>query len=74
MTDNVDHPVHYTTSDAVCDSCNAPIECIDITRHLPFNLGNAIKYIWRHDKKNGVEDLKKAIWYLRDQIKLREKL
>ena len=38
------------------------------------NLGNAIKYIWRADLKNdAIEDLKKAVWYLQDEIKKREK-
>ena len=46
------------------------IECIDITRHMGFNLGNALKYIWRADLKNEspVEDLKKATWYLLDEL------
>lgn len=62
--DPVNHPTHYT---------NHPsgIECIQITRHMGFNLGNAMKYIWRADLKNGVEDLEKAIWYLRDELKKR---
>lgn len=61
MTDNVNHPKHYTTSAAKCSECEKPIECIDVTRHMGFNLGNAMKYIWRHKYKNGVEDLKKAV-------------
>ena len=41
---------------------------------MGFNLGNAIKYIWRADLKNdAIEDLKKAVWYLQDEIKKREK-
>jgi hypothetical protein len=45
------------------------IECIEITRHMNFNIGNAIKYIWRHaDKGDPVENLQKAIWYLTDEI------
>ena len=40
---------------------------------MGFNLGNAIKYIWRADLKNdAIEDLKKAVWYLQDEIKKRE--
>ena len=67
--DNVNHPVHYRASAAICLSCERPIECIDVTRHMNFNLGNAIKYIWRCEHKgNRVEDLKKAIWYLNDEI------
>jgi len=45
------------------------VECIEITRHLNFNVGNAIKYIWRYqDKGDPVENLKKAQWYLNDEI------
>lgn len=68
-TENVNHPKHYNDIPG--------IECIDVVRHFDFNLGNAIKYIWRaglkkdkgrslKDKK--IEDLEKAIWYLKDEI------
>lgn len=62
--DDINHPKHYA-------GYPASIECIDITRHLDFQLGNAVKYIWRAGKKGGlekeIEDLKKAEWYLWDQ-------
>src|SRR6478735_7415055 len=46
------------------------IECIEITRHLNFNVGNAIKYLWRHmDKGDPVKNLKKAQWYIDDEIR-----
>ena len=46
------------------------IECIEVTRHLNFNVGNAIKYLWRYqDKGDPVENLKKAQWYLDDEIR-----
>lgn len=46
------------------------IECIDITKHMGFCLGNAIKYIWRAGKKgDAIEDLQKAVWYLETEIK-----
>lgn len=64
--DPVNHPKHYT---------NHPsgIECIQITRHMGFNLGNAMKYIWRADLKNdAIEDLEKAVWYLKDEIEKRK--
>jgi hypothetical protein len=51
------------------------IECIEITRHMSFDLGNAVKYIWRADLKHqdgGLEDLRKAAWYIADEIKRRE--
>ena len=63
--DNVAHPAHYTDHPS-------GIECIQITEHMQFNLGNALKYIWRCDlKKDAVEDLKKAIWYIEREITLR---
>lgn len=65
--DPVNHPKHYT---------NHPsgVECIQITEHMGFNLGNAIKYIWRADLKNGIEDLRKAAWYIEREIEKREKV
>ena len=66
--DNINHPPHYNSSKAICE-CGRKIECIDVTRHFGFNLGNALKYIWRNEHKNGAEDIKKAIWYLNDYLK-----
>lgn len=66
MHDQVNNPKHYT-------SHPSGIECLEITRHMGFNLGNVIKYIWRADLKGkNIEDLKKAAFYLQDEIKLRE--
>lgn len=57
MTDNVNHPTHYT-------SRNIGHECIDITQYQPFCTGNVIKYLWRYNSKGTpLEDLKKARWY-----------
>lgn len=64
MTHQVYSPKHYT-------SHPSGIECIDITRHMNFNLGNAVKYLWRNGLKDGqpaVQDLEKAIWYIQDEI------
>lgn len=56
--DNVNHPKHYT-------SHPSGVECIQIAEHMGFNLGNALKYIWRADlKDDAIEDLMKARWYL----------
>ena len=64
--DTVNHPSHYT-------SHPSGVECIQITRWMNFNMGNAIKYIWRAGNKgNALEDLKKARWYLDDEIKRQE--
>lgn len=64
--DPVNHPSHYT-------SHPSGIECIQITEHMGFLLGNAVKYIWRCDlKKDAIEDLKKAIFYIQREIQKRE--
>lgn len=57
MTDNVNHPGHYTGRDI-------GYECIDITQYQTFCTGNVIKYLWRYkDKGTPLEDLRKARWY-----------
>lgn len=70
--DNINHPSHYNMSDAKCE-CGRRLECIDVVRCFSFNLGNAIKYLWRCDHKaSAIEDLKKAVWYIQDEIRKRE--
>ena len=65
--DVVNSPPHYTEHPS-------GIECIQVTEHMGFNLGNAIKYIWRCDlKKDAIEDLKKAEWYIDREIQKRTK-
>ncbi len=60
--DNVNHPSHYNKHPS-------GIECIDIVRHMTFNIGSAIKYLWRADHKGAtIEDLEKAIFYIKDEI------
>ena len=59
--DHVDHPPHY-------NSHPSGVECIDVAEWMSFCLGNAVKYIWRADQKGGIEDLRKAIWYLEREI------
>jgi phosphomannomutase len=65
------NPAHY---------CSHPsgVDCIEITRHHNFNVGNAIKYLWRNGVKlnetgdsrlSSIEDLKKAAWYIADEIR-----
>jgi hypothetical protein len=67
MTDYVNKPPHYT-------SHPSGIECIQITRHMNFNRGNAMKYLWRAGEKgDAIEDLRKAVFYLRDEIARLEK-
>lgn len=69
LTDDVDvnHPKHYT-------SHPSGIECIEVTEHFGFNLGNVIKYLWRAEEKGApIKDLKKAAWYLNREIEKRER-
>ncbi len=72
--DKVNSPSHYT---------NHPsgIECIEITRHYDFCIGNAMKYLWRcglkdeqgySSREKEIEDMKKAVWYINDKIKMLE--
>jgi hypothetical protein len=65
--DAVDHPDHYNRHPS-------GVECIDVVEHMGFNLGNAIKYIWRADLKTDAdEDLRKAAWYVRREIERRRR-
>ena len=72
MADMVNHPSHY---------CQGGIECIDAIKAAVTDLSgieavctaNVIKYVWRWKNKNGIEDLKKAVWYLDRLIKEAEK-
>ena len=64
-TDMVNEPPHYKAH-------ASGVECIQITEHMGFNLGNAVKYIWRADEKGKtIEDLEKARWYIDREITLR---
>ena len=64
-SDPVNNPPHYKAHPS-------GIECIQITEHMGFNLGNALKYIWRCDeKKDAIEDLRKAAWYIDREISRR---
>lgn len=65
---NVQHPKHYNLSKYKTKAGEA-IECIDVVRHMTFNLGNVVKYLWRAGHKNDLlEDLEKAYFYLGDEI------
>lgn len=56
--DVVEKPAHY-------NSHPSGVECIQITEHMSFLLGNVVKYVWRADLKgDAIEDLKKARWYI----------
>lgn len=71
-TENVNHPAHYNQHPN-------GIECIDIIRHYTCDIANAIKYLWRaglkpemgmEDAEKEIEDLKKALWYVEDYVKM----
>jgi len=65
LGDPVNHPAHYTKHPS-------GIECIQVTEHFNYCIGNAIKYLWRADSKNdAVEDLRKAAWYIEREIERR---
>lgn len=65
--DPVNHPDHYI-------SHPSGVECITIAEHMGFNIGNAIKYLWRTDMKGApIQDLKKAVWYIQREIQRRTK-
>jgi hypothetical protein len=74
-SEQVSHPSHYAWLKDLCG-----VEPLDICRHLDFNVGNAIKYLLRKDKVDGnktktekrIEDLRKAVFYIQDEIKLLE--
>lgn len=74
-SEQVSHPSHYAWLKDLCG-----VEPLDICRHLDFNTGNAIKYLLRKDKVDGnktktekrIEDLRKAVFYIQDEIKLLE--
>lgn len=67
MSQKVKHPRHYT-------SHPSGIECLQITEHMNFCLGNVIKYVWRADLKGeAITDLEKAKFYLEREIARRKK-
>ena len=71
MNDKI-NPAHYKKNPS-------GIECIEVTEHMNFNKGNAIKYVWRSGEKGDeIEDLKKAVWYINREmeriIKMRKNL
>lgn len=62
---SVNHPKHYNTNPS-------GVECITVVEHMSFNVGNAMKYLWRADEKgSAIEDLKKSAWYINREIERR---
>lgn len=69
--DNVQHPAHYTSGSIECIDAMTETQGVEAVKN--FCICNAFKCLWRHGKKNGVEDVKKAAWYLNKFIELEEK-
>jgi hypothetical protein len=66
--DSVNHPRHYV-------SHPSGVECIDVVEYMTFNVGNAVKYLWRAGHKNDtLEDLRKAAWCVNREIERLERL
>lgn len=70
MADNVNHPAHYETGKFECIDVMVETQGVEATQN--FCVCNALKYVYRHKKKNGMEDLQKAIWYLNKAVELEE--
>lgn len=69
-SDNVNHPKHYETGKFEC--IDVMLETQGVEAVKSFCICNAFKYLYRHGRKNGVEDVKKAIWYLNKFVELEE--
>lgn len=68
--DNVNHPIHNEMDKFEC--INVMIETQGVMAVSAFCICNAFKYLFRHKRKNGIEDVKKAIWYLNKFVELNE--
>lgn len=70
--DNVNHPSHYETGNFECIDVMVETQGAEATQN--FCVCNALKYIYRHKRKNGLEDIQKAIWYLNKAVELEGKI
>ena len=70
VNDNVNHPLHYETGKFECIDVMLETQGLEAVKN--FCICNAFKYIYRHNNKNGLEDVKKAKWYLDKYIELSE--
>lgn len=68
VSDPVNNPAHYKTGNFECIDVMKETQGIDATQN--FCVCNALKYVYRHKNKNGMEDLQKAIWYLNKAVEL----
>jgi len=72
MHDPVNSPFHYADSSGGIECIEAIEASMTLEEFKGFLKGNVQKYVWRYDKKKGVEDLKKARWYLDRLIGIKE--
>lgn len=72
VADMVNHPPHYETGKFEC--IDVMIETQGLEAVVHFCQCNAFKYLYRARNKNGLEDMKKAIWYMNKYVELKEKL
>lgn len=72
MDTSIDHPPHYADSFGGVECIEAIESSMSLEEFKGFLKGNVQKYVWRYSKKNGVEDLKKAKWYLERLISIKE--
>lgn len=70
MSDNVNHPSHYETGKFECIEVMLETQGMEAVKS--FCVCNAFKYLYRHRNKNELEDIKKAVWYLKKFIELEE--
>lgn len=68
--DNVNHPSHYETGKFECIKVMLETQGVEAVKS--FCICNAFKYLYRHGRKNGLEDVKKAEWYIHKYIELEE--
>ncbi len=69
--DVVNRPAHYTKTSIEC--IDAMVETQGTKAVVDFCVCNAFKYLWRHNSKNGDEDIKKANWYLNKAVEIMER-
>ena len=70
VSDNVNHPAHYESGQYECTDVMLETQGIEAVKD--FCICNAFKYLYRHRKKNGVEDIRKAHWYISKFIELED--
>ena len=68
--DVVERPRHYASTSIECIDAMRETQGVEATKQ--FCICNAFKYLWRHNAKNGDEDIKKASWYLNKAVSLME--